>query len=396
MKSPFICAKEGSDGVLVAHEKCNNYYICDHGTPVAQTCPANLYFNPKNDECDWPKNVNCKGRIIPGPIKDENVGAGNSDPSKAPYICAAKNSSGVLVAHEICNNYYICVNGKPLAQRCPASLVFNPEKDECDWPKNVCCKDRVILGPREDTQNDWDLSVNDDNSKIRNVGAGNSDPSKAPYICAAKNSSGVLVAHEKCNRYYICDHGKPVARRCPARLLFNPKKDQCDWPRNVNCRRRVILGPREDTQKDWDLSVNGDDSKNGNVGAGNSDSSKAPYICAAKNSSGVLIAHEKCHKYYICDNGKPVVRHCPANLFFNPKKDQCDWPENVDCRDKDTSGSSESNSEEDSSEEDSSEEDSSEEDSSEEDSTENEIIRERFLKRLLRALREIIRRLLRN
>ncbi|XP_028173148.1 putative uncharacterized protein DDB_G0282133 isoform X3 [Ostrinia furnacalis] len=390
-QAPEICAADDSDSILVAHEKCNKFYICNGGRPTALRCPGNLLFNPKTDTCDWPENVDCGDRVIPdgesgGNGNEENgndngghdnngsnengsdnggndngngnVGAGNCDPSQAPAICAADDSDSILVAHEKCNKFYICNGGSPVAVRCPANLLFNPQTDTCDWPENVDCGDRVIPdgesggngndnggsdnGGSDNGGSDNGGSNNGGNGNgNENVGAGNCDPSQAPAICAAEDSDGILVAHEKCNKFYICNGGSPVALACPGNLLFNPNTDTCDWPENVNCGDRVIPdgdsnnGGSDNGGSDNGGSDNGgNDNGNGNVGAGNCDPSQAPAICAAEDSDGILVAHEKCNKFYICNGGSPAALSCPGNLLFNPNTDTCDWPENVDCGDR--------------------------------------------------------------
>lgn len=320
-EAPSICAKKGSEGVLVVHEKCNKYYICVTGTPLARPCPNKLLFNPRSNDCDWPKRVDCGSRIIPGEEnddgneEDDGSGAGNDDPTLAAVICARKHSNGILVAHQKCNKYYICDNGRPEALRCPKHLLFNPKADICDWPNKVDCGNRIILAHGDDQ--DIEETESEDNNDNE---SGNDDPSKALSICAEKGSTGVLVAHKKCNKYYLCDHNKPVAFSCPENLLFNPKHDKCDWPEKVDCGDRKIPGENDE-----------DDVDNHDCGAGNCDPSEAPYLCARKGSDGVLIAHEICNKFYICLSSKPVALSCPENLVFNSAIDQCDYPENVNC-----------------------------------------------------------------
>ncbi|KAF9814304.1 hypothetical protein SFRURICE_015241 [Spodoptera frugiperda] len=482
-EAPSICAVDGSDGVLVAHENCNQFYKCDNGKPVALYCFGNLLYNPYTEQCDWPENVDCGDRVIPDPGQTPTPGptpgptpsptptpnppGDNCDPSEAPTICAADNSEGVLVAHENCNQYYICSgskpvdkpcpeisairarpisgtcncrpdeapsicavdgsdgvlvahencnqfykcdNGKPVALYCFGNLLYNPYTEQCDWPENVDCGDRVIPDPGQTPTPGPTPGPTPSPTPTPNPPGDNCDPSEAPTICAADNSEGVLVAHENCNQYYICSGSKPVAQTCPGNLLFNPSKDQCDWPENVDCGDRVIPDPgqtpipppsptpspstpgkrtatqtREHLMCKWHMNNRKpSQSDNGkpvaptlgncvpiqqrtmrlaarrrnrsirsvkpnsrptpgptpsptptpNPPGDNCDPSEAPTICAADNSEGVLVAHENCNQYYICSGSKPVAQTCPGNLLFNPSKDQCDWPENVDCGDR--------------------------------------------------------------
>lgn len=39
-----------------------------------------------------------------------------------------------------CSRFYICSNGVPIRQSCPAGLRFNSRLRVCDWPRNVHCR----------------------------------------------------------------------------------------------------------------------------------------------------------------------------------------------------------------------------------------------------------------
>nr|AGC94490.1 peritrophin-like protein [Spodoptera litura] len=325
VRSPAeICAAEGSEGLIFDHEYCDKYYKCNHGKPVTMPCPPNLlWWAPF---CYWAEQVDCGDRIRPDGFSSgnqeaekvpEQVSGGNSDPSQAPAICAAEGSDGVLVAHENCNQFYKCYRGEPAALDCPQNLLYNPEKEYCDWEWNVDCSNRIkpddIIGgnPNEDKDPDQESG-------------GNSDPSQAPAICAAEGSDGVLVAHENCNQFYKCFGGEPAVLDCPPNLLYNPEREYCDWPENVDCSNRI---------KPDDISGGKPNEDKGpeQVSGGNSDPSQAPAICAAEGSDGVLVAHENCNQFYKCYRGEPAALDCPQNLLYNPEREYCDWEWNVDC-----------------------------------------------------------------
>lgn len=43
-------------------------------------------------------------------------------------------------------------------------------------------------------------------------------------------------------------------------------------------------------------------------------------------------AHPRdCNKYYLCDNGHPLLQSCPSGLHWNNNQKNCDWPRNVKC-----------------------------------------------------------------
>lgn len=346
-----LCAAPGSDGVLVAHENCNQFYKCFSGQPVALACPTNLFYNPSMEYCDWPRNVNCSDRKIPEnedsnentenggqsneseesessshESDDDSTNADNAAP-EARATCAAFKSDGILIAHENCNQFYKCSGGRPVTLDCPGILMFNPDKDFCDWPYNVDCGDR-IKPANNGNEPDTNHNGNDNTTPEGQFVGNHSDPSEALNICASQDSDGVLVAHENCNQFYKCHDGRPVALTCPANLLYNPDKDYCDWPTHVECGNRVI----SEHESDENSIENENESSNGH-GSGNNHSNPndAPAICAAENSDGLLIAHENCNQYYKCFAGKPIVLFCQLNLLYNPSKEYCDWAHNVDC-----------------------------------------------------------------
>lgn len=47
---------------------------------------------------------------------------------------------------------------------------------------------------------------------------------------------GELYSHSSdCRLFYQCVHGRLIELRCPNNLYFNPEKNYCDWPKNVEC-----------------------------------------------------------------------------------------------------------------------------------------------------------------
>ncbi|XP_041566012.1 probable chitinase 10 isoform X1 [Drosophila elegans] len=61
----------------------------------------------------------------------------------------------------------------------------------------------------------------------------NSSQTDITFKCDGKN----YLPHERdCNKYYICEHGMQIEKRCPAGLKWN--ENYCDWPNNVKCSER--------------------------------------------------------------------------------------------------------------------------------------------------------------
>ncbi|XP_050563752.1 peritrophin-1-like [Spodoptera frugiperda] len=162
---------------LLRHEDCEKFYKCTFGKPVAMSCPPDLWFNLDTWQCDWPRNVDCEDRNIPGepttssttttsttttttsttttPRPTSTTTAATTTTSTAstpiatstlppidflPNGCPVNPSIPWLLRHPTdCNAFYHCVWGTPVLRRCPDNLHFNERFQVCDWPWNSSC-----------------------------------------------------------------------------------------------------------------------------------------------------------------------------------------------------------------------------------------------------------------
>jgi len=57
-EKPFVCPT--SNGHFGDPNDCTKFYKCAHGTPIAEFCPATLFWNQANEQCDWPEQTLCQ------------------------------------------------------------------------------------------------------------------------------------------------------------------------------------------------------------------------------------------------------------------------------------------------------------------------------------------------
>jgi len=56
--SPTFCTSAGV-GNHADPSRCDTYIACDSRRGIRMPCPAGLYYNAKDDICDFPSNVQC-------------------------------------------------------------------------------------------------------------------------------------------------------------------------------------------------------------------------------------------------------------------------------------------------------------------------------------------------
>lgn len=124
-KSP-VCTT--LNGLFPKEGDCTKFYHCSNGIAYLKTCPASLYFNPYLQVCDWPRNVRKCGIVTDSPacIPIHNI--------KCPS-CACR-----VADPNDCSSFYECTGeGIACKKTCPAGLVFNVIKMECDMLHNSDC-----------------------------------------------------------------------------------------------------------------------------------------------------------------------------------------------------------------------------------------------------------------
>ncbi|KAK4875849.1 hypothetical protein RN001_012271 [Aquatica leii] len=180
-----------------------------------------------------------------------------------------------------CYLYYRCEKtefGNELVVRtCGPSLMFNPKKRKCDFPKKV-----YTVRP--------ECQVT----------------TTAPITEACSLESPNQGDSTDCYIYYRCektDRGNEiVAKTCYPDFMFNIKTLQCDFASNVNEVR--------------------------------SECREQPTVTEACNIIEPNKPHSSdCYLYYSCESKETgaelVGKTCGPNLMFNPVKAKCDFPMNV-------------------------------------------------------------------
>ena len=55
----FPCSSSSDSGYYADPTDCRYFYQCSWGNAAHFKCPANLYYNPSSQVCDYPENVAC-------------------------------------------------------------------------------------------------------------------------------------------------------------------------------------------------------------------------------------------------------------------------------------------------------------------------------------------------
>jgi len=129
---------------------------------------------------------------------------------------------------------------------------------------------------------------------------------------------GIWASPGNCGNYVQCVHGGSLAieRSCQVGLLWDDERKVCNWPQNVDCDNNAEskrTTTRKSTTKDSRPTNAPQDLSN---------------FCRTHAVSFAPVPAD-CSKYIQCDQGKTLIRTCPAGLVWNDRGFYCDWPSNV-------------------------------------------------------------------
>jgi len=126
----------------------------------------------------------------------------------------------------------------------------------------------------------------------------------APFECPGL---GYFGNPDDCDIYYLCQKGSQQSFECPAGTRWDQKNQMCNWARDVPCRARL---------KAKDIIVDKTTGK----------------VTCMDDKEGELPDPADCSAYYVCVAGGRGGRfQCPAKLWYDPVKHECDYKEKVDC-----------------------------------------------------------------
>ncbi|CAG2110077.1 unnamed protein product [Medioppia subpectinata] len=297
---PFVCPVEDiaktqcmgpTDCLYPLAGSCGQFIHCEvnadgvTGRPTVKDCPAGLEWNNRDKRCDWPEYSTCNDDDQPsqppqptdstGAVTESSAPGGTSDsPASATtpapeFVCPAEDiaSTGCMGPKDClyphskhCDQFIHCevnadgVTGRPTIKDCPAGLEWNDNEKICDWPVSSTCPSVPTTGPPPVTtgqtcdcacssptaapvtteiiptpSTDGSVKFNcpvDDIARTRCIG---------PKDCLYPHPS-------QCDKYIHCEvnadgvTGRPTEKDCPAILLWNDNRKECDWPQLSTCR----------------------------------------------------------------------------------------------------------------------------------------------------------------
>jgi len=298
------------DGVLVPHQDCSKYYICDNGLLILQACSVGTIFNEKEGICDFPANVpECVGGTRP-PETTATTSTTTARPNTTTTsrtttttttevpttpeeILTTEQEEDQTTTEEVTtrNTTTTRRTTTTTTTEVPEEPTSTTEEEEATTTRNTTRRTTTTTtteGPTEDYTQSTEETI--ETTTVDN------------RIC---KDDGVytLPVPGNCTLYTLCAHGQAVQQQCPPGLFYDPEIGVCNLADLV-------------------------------------EECSAP-LCA----QGEIVFKPvpgNCTAFILCADGESSTGTCPNGTLFDPLVLQCNLASLVECEDS-SSGNSTTN-----------------------------------------------------
>ncbi|XP_061397555.1 protein obstructor-E-like [Musca vetustissima] len=112
-------------------KNCGQFKNCASGRGYILDCPDGLAWNPATYRCDWPDQVeDCDAEAFLG-FKCPAL------PARSPLLGEPEEEYTFYPSPNNCQQYYLCIEGRPRRISCGEDQAFNEELKQCDDIENV-------------------------------------------------------------------------------------------------------------------------------------------------------------------------------------------------------------------------------------------------------------------
>ncbi|PSN39603.1 hypothetical protein C0J52_06912 [Blattella germanica] len=355
---------------------CTRYYRCLNGSPIIQTCPDGLHWNPTEKICDYPWEAGCISSTPPPDLDIEGI-----CPPALPPACLTSDKMRLL----------------------RTTTTLPPTTTTTTQPPTTTTRTTTTQPPTTTTTTTTELPTTTTRTTTTQPPTTTTteppttttitttqQPTTSPPECPGEPGGpgcpicicdGTKFKHPfECEWYYECEENVPVLHHCPGGFHWNEKYQICDYPCLAGCEeghpnstspelstttaiQTTTQGPTTvptqaptaipteaptsapteapttlPTEAPTTVPTEAPTTVPSNASTTERPSTTCPSDDNPPNCPfpdpeySVFFPHpNSCNWFYHCSNGIAHCKICPANLHWNTVLNTCDWPSDANC-----------------------------------------------------------------
>jgi hypothetical protein len=268
-----------ADELIPNPDECNQFWVCsDDLVPDLDNCINGYYFNPVNNECSPPDQVDCGTRSTGTTVTDSTTTTVST--TTANIVCVI---SGEIIADPTdCSAYFLCDSDLNANRNvCPNGEYFNFQDNECSPEAEVACGTRSTPGTTIITPDPLVTCLVEE------------EVIPDPYVC---------------NIYWCCNSAlEPVKFQCQYGENYDPSTTSCAPSDQVDCGGLSTIT----VTTAWTTVPQG-------------------LMCV--RTGEVIPDPTDCSSFWECDSNLTATRkYCEYERYFDVSTGECADETDVDC-----------------------------------------------------------------
>merc|ERR1719167_447795 len=220
-----------------------------------------------------------------------------------------------FVPHPDCNKYYECAWGVPILMSCPPTLYFDPRFNICNYPDQVDCKMPSTTEAASSTT-----------EEVVDTTTTEAVPSTTEEVVNTTTTEAAPSTTEE-----VVDTTTSEASETTTAVPVNTTSVQPNISDDTHRFRRSVNKMMSD-----EASTEVDKTTTDAIET----SEPVKTTTEVKTTEGFdavcpediflsFVPHPDCNKYYECAWGVPILMSCPPTLYFDPRFNICNYPDQV-------------------------------------------------------------------
>uniref|UniRef100_A0A0N4XTQ7 Peritrophin n=1 Tax=Nippostrongylus brasiliensis TaxID=27835 RepID=A0A0N4XTQ7_NIPBR len=307
---------------------CTSEFLqCVDGKAYSLYCPAGLVFVKEIGVCDIPSACSNKPSHDVTPVSYKpiinNAETNTKDAPERYFRCiyespaVADCDTDGYYAKTCSSEFFNCVDGKKFVGTCPTGLVFNVDKNYCDYPENCAQgEDAPSVGaqPVPSTVVYKGLLYFMPFSLILR----HSDEFLHSDSSCEGHPDGVVADNDCQPEFTTCMNNVAFVTKCPAGLVYSISAKLCDYPES--CGSGSSASPPSATYEAKPNPPVAADSPSVNY----QHSSVGEQLCSGK-PDGPLSSSDCRPSFSFCVSGALYSTICPEGLLYSFSSRRCEW-----------------------------------------------------------------------
>jgi len=265
--------------------------------------------------------------------------------SNSDVVCPeSEDGFPVFLPHPSdCTKYYQCQEDWPILMECAPPLYFDPDLGVCNWPRFVDCQ-QASTTAEATTEAPVTTAADTTTPEAFNTTTTEAVDTTTPEAIDTTTAEAVDTTTAEVvdtttseavdtTTAEAVDTTTPEAAPSTTEEVVDTTTVQAATSDDTRGFRRSVnmAADEASTEADETTTKAAETTEPAQTTTAEATTAVFDAVCPEEIFLS-FVPHPDCNKYYECAWGVPILMSCPPTLYFDPKLNVCNYPDQVDCQ----------------------------------------------------------------